>query len=430
MAVENRGPELLYVCAVMVSLAFVSTVLRVYVRLGIVKAFGIDDWFMVAATLTHIMFATCAIGGIHYGTGRHMTDLDPEDAMKAMRYWWLCYVAYCLTMISAKISIGYFLLRLTVHRIHVWIIWTVMSLTVLTGAVFFFVTLFQCNPISHFWNQVIGAKGSCINVEIIIALTYLYGTISAICDFTFGILPIFLVWNLNMRKTVKIALVPILSMACIASSAVLVRMAYVKDFRNPDFLYATVDIAIWSDTEQGLAITAGSLATLRPLFRMLTSKLGSYGATGRATPNPSQQLTPGGIHKQSNKTVWPSDHSRGRSGSRGGPWSLLRTETDGDFEMVTKITKISGGDSPPPPGLDGRGITKGTEVQVVEERVGGGGGGGGETGNREKRKSWWQVVARERSRESNDDSESQKELNAAAGYGAGRGAKREPGDFV
>lgn len=31
------------------------------------------------------MFATCAIGGIHYGTGRHMTDLDPEDAMKAMR---------------------------------------------------------------------------------------------------------------------------------------------------------------------------------------------------------------------------------------------------------------------------------------------------------------------------------------------------------
>lgn len=117
-------------------------------------------------------------------------------------------------MISAKISIGYFLLRLTVHRIHVWIIWIVMSLTVLTGAVFFFVTLFQCNPISHFWNQVIGAKGSCINVEIIIALTYLYGTISAICDFTFGILPIFLVWNLNMRKTVKIALVPILSMAC------------------------------------------------------------------------------------------------------------------------------------------------------------------------------------------------------------------------
>lgn len=48
---DNRGPELLYVCAVMVGMAFISTVLRVYVRLGVVKAFGIDDWFMVAATV-------------------------------------------------------------------------------------------------------------------------------------------------------------------------------------------------------------------------------------------------------------------------------------------------------------------------------------------------------------------------------------------
>ena len=51
-------------------------------------------------------------------------------------------------------------------------------------------------------------------------------------------------------------------------------MAYVMDFKNPDFLWATVDIAIWSDTEQGLGITAGSLATLRPLYRMISTRFG------------------------------------------------------------------------------------------------------------------------------------------------------------
>lgn len=51
MAGENRGPELLVVTAVMVSMAFVSTVLRCFVRLVMVKAWGIDDWFMVAATV-------------------------------------------------------------------------------------------------------------------------------------------------------------------------------------------------------------------------------------------------------------------------------------------------------------------------------------------------------------------------------------------
>lgn len=46
------------------------------------------------------------------------------------------------------------------------------------------------------------------------------------------------------------------------------------DFRSPEFLHDTVDIAIWSDIEQGLAITAGSLATLRPLYRVITARLG------------------------------------------------------------------------------------------------------------------------------------------------------------
>jgi hypothetical protein len=159
------------------------------------------------------MFATCAIAGIHYGTGRHASDLTYEQSYKALRYWWLCYIAYCLTMISAKISIGLFLLRVAVRPMHRKIILLVMSLTVLTGVVFFFVTLFQCSPISYFWFRMDG--GTCVNVYVIIGLTYLYSAVSAICDFTFGLLPIFMVWNLNMARDAKLMLIPILSMACV-----------------------------------------------------------------------------------------------------------------------------------------------------------------------------------------------------------------------
>jgi hypothetical protein len=45
---------------------------------------------------------------------------------------------------------------------------------------------------------------------------------------------------------------------------------------------STTDIAIWSSVEQGLAITAGSLATLRPLFFIAMHKLG---LTTRASGN-------------------------------------------------------------------------------------------------------------------------------------------------
>lgn len=58
-----------------------------------------------------------------------------------------------------------------------------------------------------------------------------------------------------------------------------------------DFLWATVDIAIWSTVEQGLAITAGSLATLRPLFKSIGYSLG-------LTTRPSDYPTAGGYAKQ------------------------------------------------------------------------------------------------------------------------------------
>lgn len=138
-------------------------------------------------------------------------------------------------MIFSKISIGIFLLRIIVERIQVWFIYFALMINVMTGLVFFFVTTLQCHPVSYFWNKE-SQDGTCIPIGIIIALTYLYSSLNIICDFTFALLPIFIVRKLNMKRRMKIAIVPLLSMGCIASSAVVVRLAYVETFRNPDFL--------------------------------------------------------------------------------------------------------------------------------------------------------------------------------------------------
>ncbi|KAH9904261.1 hypothetical protein F4778DRAFT_731815 [Xylariomycetidae sp. FL2044] len=282
--IENRGPELFVVCVTLLTAAVLSSFLRCCTRLGIVRAFGADDWAMMAATISFILFVTCAITGIHYGTGRHFTDLETPDIMKAMMYWWFCYIFYAITMIASKISIGIFLLRLTVKQLHRLIIYVVVLLTVVAGLVFFFVTIFQCSPVSFFWTKTGGdTNGSCLDAGIIAALTYLYSAISVICDFTFAILPIFMIWGLQMDRKTKIALIPILSMACVASAAVVVRFAYIERFKDPDFLWATLDIAIWSTTEQGLAITAGSLATIRPLYYRVAMRMG-FGSTPVGEP--------------------------------------------------------------------------------------------------------------------------------------------------
>ncbi|KAF7527827.1 hypothetical protein G7054_g10347 [Neopestalotiopsis clavispora] len=280
MAVENRGPQLMVVCITLLTIAIISMALRIITRLFIVKGFGRDDYLMVFASISFTLFVTCAITGVHYGTGRHHSDLSDDDFETAMKYWWLCYIWYCVSMITSKLSIGVFLLRITVQRIHHYILYLAMFCSVLTGLVFFFVTLFQCHPITYFWAKV-GKEGSCVDAGIIAALTYLYSAISVIADFTFALLPLHMIKGLQMNRRTKYALIPILGMGCVASIAVVVRFAYIENFKDPDFLWATVDIAIWSTTEQGLAITAGSLASLQPLAKTVGQKMGIWDTRGR-----------------------------------------------------------------------------------------------------------------------------------------------------
>lgn len=66
------------------------------------------------------------------------------------------------------------------------------------------------------------------------------------------------------------------------------RMVYLKEQvnnSNPRFLFLTNNVAIWSTTELYLAITAGSLATLRPLIIKVGRKLGVASAMSASANN-------------------------------------------------------------------------------------------------------------------------------------------------
>lgn len=57
---------------------------------------------------------------------------------------------------------------------------------------YFFLILFQCHPVSYFWAQYSGEKGSCVNPVVIADSTYAHSAVSVAADWTLGILPIFI----------------------------------------------------------------------------------------------------------------------------------------------------------------------------------------------------------------------------------------------
>lgn len=53
MAIPNRGPELIGVNVAFLATAIIANALRCVVRVKMVKAFGVDDWLMVASTVSY-----------------------------------------------------------------------------------------------------------------------------------------------------------------------------------------------------------------------------------------------------------------------------------------------------------------------------------------------------------------------------------------
>ncbi|PWY69079.1 hypothetical protein BO70DRAFT_382623 [Aspergillus heteromorphus CBS 117.55] len=291
----DRSLEVRAVAAVFLTLAAVTTILRCYVRLVIVKAFGWDDTIMVVAMLFYAMFCGCMIGGSIYGTGKHLIDLSNEQRTTAMEYWFLCDIGYALASILCKVSVSIFILRVTINRIHQIVIGIVGGIVIAAGFTFFIMLLVQCHPLSYFWTRLASNPntGTCINIDIVIGGLYAFSAASALFDLTIGILPIMLVRKLKMRRDVKIAVAGLLSMACVASIAVIVRIPYINTLHSKDFLYATTPIAVWSNIETGLGIFAGSLATLRPLLRQF------HPSTGPGYPSPWPSSRGGGKRSRS-----------------------------------------------------------------------------------------------------------------------------------
>lgn len=77
-----------------------------------------------------------------------------------------------------------------------------------------------------------------------------------------------------------------------ASTATIIRIPYVHTLKDTeDFLYATIEVAIWSCAETGLGIAACSIATLRPLFKAFLGRTNLGGSSS---------------YKRNTSGAWPS----------------------------------------------------------------------------------------------------------------------------
>ncbi|KAM0234547.1 hypothetical protein ACHAPO_006439 [Fusarium lateritium] len=130
-----------------------------------------------------------------------------------MMCWWLGYIWYSLTMMACKLSIGFFLLNVATRKLHRWIIYITMFCSTVSGILFFFISIFQCQPISFAWNK--DQTGKCIGLHVTLSLTIMYSITAVVSDFIFALLPGLIIWKLQLKKRTKYSLIPLLAMGCV-----------------------------------------------------------------------------------------------------------------------------------------------------------------------------------------------------------------------
>ncbi|KAI1085715.1 hypothetical protein F5B20DRAFT_14758 [Whalleya microplaca] len=282
MAADNRGPELATITLLFLGLSVVTVALRCYVRICLLKSFRLEDWLALGTLMSFIFVSTCIMISIKYGAGRHLDDVPVENIPQALKMRWAGELGYVVTCLLLKYTVGIFLLRICSRTwqvsnrtillpLYKCVIWAVLLVCLVFSLFYFFMAALQCVPTRYFWLRYTGTvSGRCLDKDLITGSTYAAAAINAVADWVLGLLPIALVWNLDLGKRAKISVACILALGSIASTATILRIPYVWQLtHDADYLYEFTDLAIWSQVENGLGLTASSIATLRPLFRHL-----------------------------------------------------------------------------------------------------------------------------------------------------------------
>lgn len=64
-----------------------------------------------------------------------------------------------------------------------------------------------CRPVSYYWNQYLGAKGTCIDVKLFFLLL---GIVNMINDIILLVVPIPQIWVLQMNTKMKVSIIGIM----------------------------------------------------------------------------------------------------------------------------------------------------------------------------------------------------------------------------
>jgi len=282
-AEESNAGRIVGIIAVFHFIALTLVALRVYARLFMVRAFGVDDGLIIAAALLGLSAWICLVVQTQYGLGKHavFTPIDDRKKFEEITFWKTVFsdgVAMGLLRISMALS----LMRLKRDlKWYKWSLYAVIAFVVLYSIQAIVWLFVYCTPFSGWWEfqWMNPFDPRCHDFNIFLDLTYWNIACNIFTDVCLGALPVPIIWNLKMKLRVKLYVIGILNLGYLAVlMGVLKAVFMLTTGGHPDAIF-DYWVHFWQNMQLNIGIIAACASFLKPLVgRMLkiNSSAGYY----------------------------------------------------------------------------------------------------------------------------------------------------------
>lgn len=110
-----------------------------------------------------------------------------------------------------KLSIAIFLLRLAVQKRYTWTLRISIVILVIWSLVIFSIEIFQCTPVQAQWDFRI-PNSRCAPPETFVDGAYSFSVLTVLTDWFYAIIPIPMIWSVQMSVQKKMAVAFVLSL--------------------------------------------------------------------------------------------------------------------------------------------------------------------------------------------------------------------------
>jgi hypothetical protein len=245
---------------------------------------GWDDYTIILTLLAGVPSVVMIDkGALPNGLGRDVWTVPFEQITNFVRWLYVLEILYFFQLTLLKLTLLFFFLRIFPKTIVRNLLKGTIAFTILYGIAFIIAAVFQCRPISHYWNSWdLEHKGQCININ---GLAWTNAGISIVLDVWMLVLPLWEVFKLQLsfRKKISVALMFLVgTFVTVVSCLRLQSLVHFAVSSNPT--WDQTPVINWSNIEINVGIICACMPTLRViLVRVFPSIMGTTkGASSQA----------------------------------------------------------------------------------------------------------------------------------------------------